>query len=257
MIRGRDYRFAFRPKWLAGHVIVIIAVIVFVSMGFWQLRRLDERQEFNALLVSRTAEAARPLDDVLSQYGPAQEDLELRNVTVSGEYRPSEETILLSRSHNGLSGHHVLTPLYLADGRVLVVDRGWVPIDMDGPGSAAALAPAGTVDVYGFLRKTERRGSFGPVDPAEGTLLRVARVDLDRLDQQTVGQVIPVYMQLQKQRPAQQGQWPALVPLPEPSEGSHRGYAVQWFLFAGVVLVGYPLLLSRTAEDNTGPAPYG
>jgi cytochrome oxidase assembly protein ShyY1 len=60
-----------------------------------------------------------------------------------------------------------------------------------------------------------------------------------------------MYVQLQGQEPAQATDFPALVSLPEPSEGSHLGYAVQWFLFAGVALVSYPILLRRTAEDRS------
>lgn len=244
----RDYRFALRPKWIAGHVIAVVAVVVFVAMGFWQLRRLHERQDFNAMLLSRTTVAEEPLDDVLAQFGDSQEDLELRLVVASGRYAPEEEIILIARSFNGLSGHHVLTPLYLEDGRAVVVDRGWVSIDLDSPGMAEFAPPVGTVTVYGALRKTEVRGSFGPVDPDDGLLAQVARVDLQRIDRQIAGDVVPVYIQLLDQDPAQLGGVPALVALPEPSEGPHRGYAVQWFLFALVTAVGYPVLLRRTAE---------
>jgi len=61
---------------------------------------------------------------------------------------------------------------------------------------------------------------------------------------------LPVYVQLLEQDPPQPGSIPAVVALPEPSEGSHRGYAVQWFLFALVVVVGYPILVWRTASDQ-------
>ena len=89
------------------------------------------------------------------------------------------------------------------------------------------------------------RGSFGPSIPADGVVTQVPRVDLERLDDQINADLLPVYIQLLKQNPAQAGEWPVLVPLPEPSEGSHRGYAVQWFLFAAVTVVSYPILLRR------------
>ena len=109
--------------------------------------------------------------------------------------------------------------------------------------------PAGQVNVVGVLRKTEVRGSFGPTIAEEGFLEQVPRVDLERLSRQIEADVIPVYLQLLKQNPAQSGDLPALVPLPAPSEGSHRGYAVQWFLFAAVTAVGYPILLRRTVRS--------
>lgn len=247
---SRDFGFVRRPIWLLGHVVVLAAVVVFIMMGFWQIRRLQERQDFNDLLSSRTTVAAAPLDSVLAEFAPSQEELELRFVIARGEYRPSEEIILLARSYNGLSGHHVLTPLDLGDGRAVVVDRGWVPIDLDQPSMAEFAPPPGPVDVYGVLRKTEERGSFGPSDALDGVLTQTIRVDLTRLDQQIEGELVPVYIQLQKENPASGLDHPSVVALPEPSEGPHRGYAVQWFLFAGVVAVGYPILLWRTAEGS-------
>lgn len=249
---NRDFSFVRRPKWIAGHIIVVVAVVVFVNMGFWQLRRLEERRDFNSLLRSRTTEAEIPVVEALQRYGPSQESLELRVVTAAGKYAPNEEVILLARSYNGISGHHVVTPLYLDGERAIMVDRGWVPIDLDEPGEKVFAPPPGPVNIVGVLRKTEVRGSFGPSIPSEGVVTQVPRVDLERLDDQVAGELVPVYIQLLEQNPSQSGDLPRLVALPEPSEGSHRGYAVQWFLFAGVTLVGYPVLLWRTAIRGAG-----
>lgn len=249
-----DFSFARNPKWIAGHVIVLVAVVVFVNMGLWQLRRLDERRDFNSLLTSRTTEVEVPLVAALDQYGPSQESLELRVVTATGTYAPHEEVILIARSYNGISGHHVVTPLYLGGESAIMIDRGWVPIDLDEPGLEAFEPPRGIVTVTGVLRKTEVRGSFGPSIPQTGVVTQVPRVDLERLDEQVVGDLHPVYVQLLDQNPAQRGDLPRLVSLPEPSEGPHRGYAVQWFLFALVTAVGYPILLWRTATTSEIPS---
>lgn len=251
---GRSYSFARRPIWLVGHLVVVVSIIVFISMGFWQLRRLAERQEFNTLLTERTSEAEVPLVEALTRYGPDQESLELRVVTAAGSYAQHEEVILLARSFNGISGHHVVTPLHLGGARAIMVDRGWVPIDLDSPGLEDFAPPRGQVTVVGVLRKTEVRGSFGPTIPSEGVVTQVPRVDLDRLDRQVNAELAPVYIQLLEQSPAQTGDLPRLVPLPVPSEGPHRGYAVQWFLFAAVTAVGYPILLWRTAAPTATPS---
>ncbi|MDJ0665023.1 MAG: SURF1 family protein [Acidimicrobiia bacterium] len=251
---ARDYSFARRPIWLVGHLVAIVAIIIFIAMGFWQLRRLADRQEFNSLLVERTNEAEVPLTEALTLYGPDQDSLELRVVSASGRYAPQEEVILLARSFNGISGHHVVTPLDLGGSRAIMVDRGWVPIDLDAPGLDVFAPPPGEVSVVGVLRKTEVRGSFGPSIPPDGVVTQVPRVDLERLDAQVGGDLAPVYIQLLEQVPAQTGELPRLVSLPVPSEGPHRGYAVQWFLFAAVTAVGYPILLRRTAVTTAIPS---
>jgi surfeit locus 1 family protein len=130
----------------------------------------------------------------------------------------------------------------------VIVDRGWVPIDMDAPGQEGAAPPAGEVVVHGVLRKTEVRGRFGPTEAPEGLLEQIARVDIARLNEQTTSELLPVYIELTDQDPPQSVEYPVIVPLPQPTEGPHRGYAVQWFLFTVVVIVGYPILLRRTAE---------
>jgi surfeit locus 1 family protein len=246
----RSLRFLRSGKWLMGHILALVAILVFVNMGLWQMRRLGDRQDFNELLTSRSTVEPQPLDEALALYGPDQDNLELRRVHATGTYLVEDEVILIARSFQGLSGHHVLTPLDLGDGRVLIVDRGWVPIDLDRPGTPEAEPPREIVNVVGVLRKTEIRGSFGPVDPEEGILERIARVNLERLAKQIDGAVVEVYVQLQSQEPAQPSTLPEIVALPTPSEGSHRGYAVQWFLFAAVTVVGYPILLWRTAEEH-------
>lgn len=246
----RDWSFLRRPRWLAGHVVALVAIVIFVNMGLWQLRRLAERQEFNEILISRTSESPQPLREVLAANGPDLDQLELRSVAVTGTFVPGEEVILVSRSYNGWSGHHVLTPLDLGGGQAVLVDRGWVPVDLDQPGMAEFAPPAGTVQIEGVLRKTEVRGSFGPVIPSEGVLSQIARPNVARIDRQTSGDLLPVYVQMINQTPAQ-GELPIIVALPEPSEGPHRGYAIQWFLFTVVVIAGYPILLKRTAEDSS------
>jgi cytochrome oxidase assembly protein ShyY1 len=68
--------------------------------------------------------------------------------------------------------------------------------------------------------------------------------------------VLPVYLALETQDPAQQGDLPVPLDLPELGEGPHLSYAVQWFLFAAVVAIGFPVLVIRTASRR-GPPPPG
>ncbi len=244
-----DRRSLTSPIWIAGHVVALVAVIGFVLLGLWQLRRHDERRALDARITERVAAAPEPLGDLIAVHGEDGAALDLRPTLVTGTYMVDEEVILQARTLNGRSGNEVLTPLDLGDGSVVFVDRGWVPLDVVGPPVAGAEPPEGQVTVTGFLRPTQVRGSFGPVDPLTGELDRVARVDLERLQQQIDGDVLPVYVVLAAQDPAQPGDLPIALPDPEPGGGPpHFSYAFQWFAFAGVVAVGYPILLRRTAR---------
>src|SRR5680860_1067116 len=217
------------PRWVVAHILVVLIVAGCVSAGFWQLRRLDERQAFNALRAERMAEAPVPLDDLLAQVqagaaGAADvEALEFRRVVVNGRYLPEEQLLLSPRSRGGSPGHDVLSPLETSAGTVVVVDRGFVPFVEDVP----PPPPEGEVVVEGMVRLTEERIGLGPrIPPVEvdDDLDRVARVDLPRLAEQ-------------------------LPEPPAPDEANHRSYAVQWFLFALTGAVGYPLLLRKTVRE--------
>lgn len=244
------YGFLRRPRWIAGHLLALMAVVAFVQLGLWQFRRLDERREFNAQLETRTAAGFVPLDDLMSQFGDDPEVLALRRVRLVGTYVPAEEVIVQARSRNGVSGHHVATPLLLADGRAVIIDRGWVPIDVEGPPVVGAETPGVPVVVDGLIREPQLKGSFGPTDPPEGVLDRVARVDVPRLQQQSALDLFEFYVELEAQQPQQTAGLPLALKPPDLGEGSHLSYGIQWFIFATVTVVGYPILLRRTAHPR-------
>ena len=240
------YRFLLRPKWIAGIALAATAVVAFVILGFWQLSRLEERRAYNTTLAERGAQAPGGVEELQDADPDA---LAYRRVTHNGTYEPEREVLLAARTLDGRAGHHVLTPLRTDDGLLVVIDRGWVPLEETDPPVSAAAPPGGAVEVDGLLLPSEparRAGVFG-----EGAGLEfVSAVDLDRLEGWIGEPVAPLSVRLQEQRPGNAGALPVPAPLPEPSEGNHLSYAIQWFLFAGVVAVGFPLLARRTARDR-------
>jgi len=254
---ARRLAFARRPVWLLGHVIAGTAVVGFVILGQWQLGRHEERRILDARVASRVVAAPEPLDELIGDGGDLA-GVEYRQATVTGTYVLDDEVILQARSLDGRSGHEVLTPLLGDDGTVVIVDRGWVPIDATDPPVAGAEPPTGGVTVTGFVRLTQVRRGLGPQDPAEGRLTRISRVDIDRLATQIDRAVRPVWLQLASQAPAQPGVFPIALDPPQPGGGPpHLSYAVQWFAFAVVVVVAYPLLLARNARRRGGSGEAG
>lgn len=242
------YSFLKSPVWILGIVIVVITVVAFVNLGMWQLRRLDERRALNATIESRMAEDPVDLGLLLATVGTDPEALEYRRVTTSGTYNVEREILLQARTLNGVSGHNVVTPLAV-QGSNLAVDRGWVLIDSEGPPVPDALPPAGIVTVAGILRVSEARGPTGVVED-DGSYRKIGRLDLELLASQWEPALIPVYLQLESQDPPQSG-FPSPLPPPEIGEGAHLSYAIQWFVFAAVAAVGFPLLVVSTARRRT------
>lgn len=243
------YRFLLTPKWLLGHVIVATVAVLFVSLGFWQLDRHDQRTTRNALVSQRMSVPPADLDDVGGG------DLAYRRVSLTGRYLADEEVLLTPRGWHGQAGHHVLTPLTTDDGDAVLVDRGWVPFELDSPPLAEAVPPTGEVRVTGLVFPDEPPVRFAPGLPADGELSSVSRVDVQRLQRQIDRTLKPYYVQLQEQDPPQDVDLPVAAEPPELSAGNHLSYAVQWFLFATVGLVGYPALIRRTALERRSGVP--
>jgi cytochrome oxidase assembly protein ShyY1 len=106
------------------------------------------------------------------------------------------------------------------------------------------------VVVQGLVQETQTRGTFGPTDPSDGRLSNIARVDVARLQKQVSYALYPVYVQLTSSQPGQTGPEPEVLPEPVLDEGPHLSYAVQWFIFSTIAIVGYPLILRRSARNR-------
>jgi surfeit locus 1 family protein len=253
-----------RPKWVVGHVLIAALVLLAVRLGFWQLDRLEERRAVNADIAARTELAPAPVADLVAGApagdSPAEvgDALQYRAATATGTYDAEGEVLIRSRSLDERPGYWVVTPLLLDDGTAVAVNRGFVPFsdDLD-----AALAtgppPEGAVSVEGIVVATQERDGIGPTDPAEGRLQALARLDVVRLDQQHPADLLPVALQLTGQEPEQAGPLPVALPTPEQDEGSHLAYAGQWFLFAVIGAVGWPVLVRHTVREEAGGAPGG
>lgn len=252
-------------RWLSGHVLALTLVVLFINFGFWQLDRHEQRRDYNALLSGRLADAPEPYGEITARYDlraePGAEDAAVyRRALVEGSFDREHEVLLRSQSHREQPGYHVLTPLLLEDGRALLVNRGWVPYAMDDPPIEEAPAtrePDARVWVSGILypRQQQPQGGLTARDPAEGALSAVFWIDTERLAQQMPYMLEPVYLRLEQQSPAAPEALPITPPAPELTQGSHLSYAVQWFSFAAIGIIGYAILLRSVVSEEQDPRP--
>src|SRR5215213_4845916 len=223
-------RVLLRPRWLVGTIIAVLLIVLFVNLGFWQLRRLDEKRDRNARIEERSSRPVGRIDEVVDPRAGFDDvgRLVYRRVSARGRYDPTGEVRIRSRSLDGRPGVWVVTPLRLDDGTALAVNRGFVPMSTDVP-----APPGGEVEVTGLVFATQERRGIGPRDPAEGVLGDLSRLDLSRLQKQYDADLYPVWLQLQRQDPpVDEEADPMLLPEPKQDEGPHLSYAMQWFLFA-------------------------
>lgn len=237
-----------RPRWLFLSGFVVIFVVVSILLGFWQLRRLDERRSQNAVVASRLDRPPVSLDEVeaalqpVDGFAPDPADLEFTLVSAEGVLRDGGRVLVRSQVVNGQAGTHAVYPLDLGDGSAVLVNVGWFPLGVTPPPVAELYPPDGRIALTGLLRATQLRPSFGRQEP-DGLLDQVARVDVARLQEQIDLPLAPYWIQLLE--PSEQGSLPVPAEVPELDEGAHFSYAVQWFSFALIAVVGYLALVRK------------
>ncbi len=242
-------RRAFRGRRVVLTFAVVVASLVMVRLGFWQLDRLAQRRAYNAQV---EAQLAAPVLDLNAQ--PVLDDPETyryRAARARGTFDTAGEILVRNRFYQSRPGYRVLTPLRLeghADLAVMV-DRGWLPEPLD----RVPPAPEGPVTVEGFLLPGERPPRNAP-PPEQGPWYWI---DLQALDERLPYRVLPVYLVLTPEPGAAEGTAAArgLVRTPrqvELTEGPHLGYAIQWFLFAAALPVVYIYSLGKGSLQAPG-----
>jgi len=248
------YDFARRPLWILSHVLVVLAVAAMVFLGFWQRSRWQEEQAKADAIEERANSQAVPIGSVLPAGAKELPSSQIfRRVVVVGQYDTSAEVLIRNRSEGGAPGAWVVTPLVPVSGHSVAVVRGWIPLPVaeKGPGSAMTSPPDGEVAVTGVLRRTQRRGSVGSIDPATGQLDYLSRVDIERIDQQYSKDLVPAFVLLDAQQPKQPGNLPQPASLELPNPSQNISYMVQWWIFATIALIGYPLILRKVARTRS------
>jgi surfeit locus 1 family protein len=240
------YMFLLRPRWIATHMLVITLIVVMVNLANWQLDRHHQRKDFNATLVQRFDAPVRPLDELLQNGEPA--DIEWMPTAVTGTYLRGEDISLVNVSQNGAAGYDAITPLLLSNGTVVLVNRGFLPLVAEFPS-----APSGEVSILGRIRATSERRTGAVSDPASGELAEVQRIDIDRLQQQIDGELVPVYVQLLKSTPSESASLSTIVD-PEFGNGPHLSYTVQWSVFALCAAAGWVALVTRELLKTRKPS---
>jgi surfeit locus 1 family protein len=230
----------FSRRWLLPTLFVLIAAAVCIRLGIWQLNRLEGRRAFNTQV--ETMRAA-PLLDLNQEVPENISSMEWRAVTVTGEY-DFENQIALRNQYNGAEyGYHLVTPL-LFNGLAVLVDRGWIPADADW----RSFDEPGPVNVTGQIRLGSGKPAIGGVAdalPASGEKLEVwNNFDLEHMSPQFPYPILEVYLQPNVDLGDTTPPIP-YQPVVELTEGPHFGYALQWFTFAVIALVGYYFYLRK------------
>jgi surfeit locus 1 family protein len=204
-------------SWIPLLAAAIVAAVC-VRLGLWQLDRLADRKGRNAMIEAAFREAPIPAELAISD-----SVRRFRRVIASGRWNYAGETTIIGRTRSGSPGVHIVTPMTLGEGRrEILVNRGWV------------YSPdARTVDLTRW-HEGDRGEVIGYVDELPSSLRTSgASRYIVALADSAAKPVADV------KRPSR------LAAPPFNEKGPHLGYAVQWFSFAAIALIGAPLVVTR------------
>ncbi len=234
----------FRPQ-LWPTLFTVPALAVLIGIGTWQVQRLHWKQDLIALRSARLQAPPVALSELDLAGAKDLAALEFRRVQVTGRFLHEEEMYLAARNLRSSVGYHVITPLERSDGSVVLVNRGWVPLDRKAPGTRAAGQRSGSVTVSGLLRAGGRKGVFTPDNrPGENFWFYV---DVPAM---------AVHAGLERVHPFVIEAGPAANPGGFPIGGQsrvklrndHLQYAITWYSLAAALLVIYVLYHRRERE---------
>ncbi|WP_298866988.1 SURF1 family protein [uncultured Microbacterium sp.] len=242
-------------RWTGYLAVAIVFAIACAFLSNWQFSR-NEQKATEIALVQRNYHAKPiPLDEAVKPDGTMDASREWHPVQLRGQYLADQQVLARNRPHGGTSAFEVLVPFRTTDGRVLLIDRGWVPPAEDSSPSTVAAPPSGEVTVVARIQPGEPLPASGRSAP-QG---QVPTINLPLIASQVNPDLITgAYGLLASETPAPDTSLGGFdVPTEDP--GPHLSYAIQWILFAvmGFIFIFYVIRteIIKAKEESGERAP--
>ena len=230
-------------RWLAMAVALTLLALGCVRLGEWQLNRLESRRARNEVIRTNQATAPVPYAEVMADGVDATEAW--RQVTLAGTYT-GEQYQVRYRNVGDAPGIEVAAVLKTDDGAEILVDRGFIPREQGQPDTEVLPeVPTGPVTITGYAHADEP-GKSNAIAPHE---FKVRLINSEAIGRSLDRDLVPGYVVLIKSVPAETA---ALQPVgtPELGEGNHFSYALQWFAFGLIAIVGIGVLIRADLVDR-------
>ncbi|WP_221355032.1 SURF1 family cytochrome oxidase biogenesis protein [Streptomyces beigongshangae] len=245
------YRFLLSRQWVILTLIMLALIPTMIELGFWQLHRHEHKVALNRVISESLAAEPVPAESLTAPGRTVAREELYRRVTAKGSFDTADEVVVRRRtSSDDEVGFHVLTPFVLDDGRVLLVNRGWIPAagaQTEFPRIPAP--PEGEITLTGRLMADETTAGSGIKDVSGLPDRMVMLINSEQQAKALGRQVLGGYVALTSPEP--KGGTPELIGEPDHSGiGPHMAYAIQWWLFAAGVPVGWVVLVRREHRDR-------
>lgn len=237
----------FNRRWWWVTLIVLALMVVLARLGFWQLDRLEQRRAANAVVTTSLETPPFDLNNAAVPEDIAEWDNRL--VSAGGTFDHDQQVLLKLQNWGYRAGVNLITPLVLDDGETAVlVDRGWIPDTEAGPQAISTFNVPGDVDIEGYISLSQEL-SRTPAATPEGRQTEVYRVDIPAIESQMPYTLLPFFI-VQFPENNNQDLPYRLERQIDISEGSHLGYAVQWFIFSIGLGVAYLAFVNKNTRQS-------
>lgn len=243
------YRFLLSARWLGFLLFVLVLAAVCTRLGIWQMHKLDLRLDRNQVITKHFNTAPVDLTAALPAGAEVDKTSEWTRVTAVGTYDVDHEVTVKFTTRDGAPGADVVTPLVLESGDAVLVDRGWIATDNNVTKPDVPAPPTGQVTIEGWLRQDNGAGPSA-VKPADG---QIRAISSGGMADYVPYDLVDGYVNLQDQKPASTGTELAAEPKPELGQGPHFFYALQWWFFALLAVVGYFWFARAEAKERRNP----
>jgi len=229
--------------------IGVVAAVGCIRLGIWQLDRLDQRKERNAAIAQSLARNPIDLTSDRTSVLIGADSLHFRRAVARGTFDFQRQVLVMARVHRGVPGAYVVTPFLVAEDTAVLVERGWAP------------APDGRAVELDSLREPESglvEGVFLPPPEAPRATanaesswpLYVRELRPAQLARSYDYDILPLAL---RRTGGGEELPPALraVSLPQLTNGPHLSYALQWFSFATIAVIGSIVLYVRLGAERS------
>ena len=245
------YRFLMSRQWVILALITLLLIPTMIRLGIWQMHRYEMRSARNQLVTNALHAKPVPVETISTPGHAVTRTEKYRTVTATGTFETSKEVVVRRRTNDDDEvGFHVLTPFVLTDGKVVLINRGWIPAN----GAQTAFPkipapPSGRTTITGRLMADETTAASGIKDikglPDRQIMLINSEEQAKRLHAQVLGGYV------EQTAPEAKGGTPEQISDPGKEDAPlNYAYMIQWWLFAAAVPVGYVVLARREARDR-------
>ncbi len=205
--------------------VAVATAAVCVRLGIWQLDRLEQRRAHNSLIQSQ-----REMPPVDLNSDRVDDAFRFRRASATGVFDFERQLVVVARSQNGVPGVNIITPLLIGEREAVLVERGWAPSPDARTVDLALLQEPEAATVNGVLIANEEGSA-----PRSEWPLYVRHANPADMQSVYPYRLVPLVLRRIEQPPSAELR---PVRVPELSNGPHLSYAIQWFSFATIAIVG-------------------